>query len=133
LQLFYCDCVHTFDQRISRTATLCMSNKSFFKSCRFCDLRSGMAGSLTVGSLQIAVRRGYSKLEGVISEPHSVTYFWSPVSNFRFRFKKQGLDAGDFFNYWPVSNLNTASKVLERLVLVRLLQLPTSILCSQLI
>ena len=35
---------------------------------------------MSIDTLQTSVRRGYSPLEGVTSEPHSVTYFWSPVS-----------------------------------------------------
>jgi Reverse transcriptase (RNA-dependent DNA polymerase) len=34
--------------------------------------------------------------------------------------KKHGLDVSDPANYWPISNLNTISKILERLVLIRL-------------
>jgi len=35
--------------------------------------------------------------------------------------KKHGLDADDPANYYPISNLNTVSKVLERLVLSRVI------------
>ena len=34
--------------------------------------------------------------------------------------KKHGLDANDLANYRPISNLNTISKMLERLVLTRI-------------
>jgi len=44
------------------------------------DLFSGVAGSMSIDTLQIPVRRGFSQLEGVTSEPRSATYFWSPVS-----------------------------------------------------
>ena len=36
--------------------------------------------------------------------------------------KKEGLDRNATCNYWPISNLNTLSKVLERLALVRIWQ-----------
>jgi len=34
--------------------------------------------------------------------------------------KKHGLDVSDLANYWPISNLNLISKILERLVLIGL-------------
>jgi len=45
-----------------------------------------------------------------------------PISKLPKSLKKHGLDASDPVNYWPISILNTISKILESLVLTRLVQ-----------